>query len=214
MAKERITEIDVLRTIAIVMMIIYHTAFDLRSFYSWDIDLYGTQWEAFRIITVSLFLITSGVSSQLSRRPVKRALTVLSFALLVSIGTYAYDPKTFIYFGILHCIGLGMLLLIPLKKMKEWNIALGIIIILFPLSSYHFPLPIRPTLDYYPLFPWVGLMMIGAGIGHFLYIRNSFIIQNSQFTILALPGRHALPIYMIHQPILLGVFYAVFSLTP
>ena len=209
MAKERITEIDVLRTIAIVMMIIYHTAFDLRSFYSWDIDLFGRSWEVFRVITVSAFLLASGMSSQLSSRPLRRAAIVLGYALLISAVTYIYDPNTFIYFGILHCIGFGMLLLIPLKKLKEFCIPLGVAILFLPT-----PNPLAPTLDCYPLFPWVGLMMIGAGIGHFLYIRNSFIIHNSKFKILALPGRYALLIYMVHQPILLGILYAVFSLTP
>ena len=209
MAKERITEIDVLRTIAIVMMIIYHTAFDLRSFYSWDIDLFGRSWEVFRVITVSAFLLASGMSSQLSSRPLRRAAIVLGYALLISAVTYIYDPNTFIYFGILHCIGFGMLLLIPLKKLKEFCIPLGVAILFLPT-----PNPLAPTLDFYPLFPWVGLMMIGAGIGHFLYIRNSFIIHNSKFKILALPGRYALLIYMVPQPILLGILYAVFSLTP
>ena len=97
MAKERITEIDVLRTIAIVMMIIYHTAFDLRSFYSWDIDLFGRSWEVFRVITVSAFLLASGMSSQLSSRPLRRAAIVLGYALLISAVTYIYDPNTFIY---------------------------------------------------------------------------------------------------------------------
>jgi uncharacterized membrane protein len=213
--RQRVVEIDLLRTVAIIMMVIYHTAFDLRSFYSWDIDLFGRSWEVFRVITVSAFLLASGVSSQLSRRQVKRALTVLSFALLVSIGTYAYDPQTFIYFGILHCIGFGLLLLIPLRKLKELNIPLGLLVLFIStLTLPPTPYSLPPTLDYYPLFPWVGLMMIGAGFGHFLYIRNSFIIHNSKFKILALPGRHALLIYMIHQPILLGILYAVFSLTP
>jgi uncharacterized membrane protein len=209
MAKERITEIDVLRTIAIVMMIIYHTAFDLRSFYSWDIDLFGRSWEVFRVITVSAFLLASGISSQLSRHPLKRALIVLICALLISSVTYIYDPKTFIYFGILHCIGFGLLLLIPLKKLKEFCIPLGVAILFLPT-----PNPLAPTLDFYPLFPWVGLMLIGAGLSHYLYIRNKYRLLQKAPRILTTPGRYALPIYMIHQPILLGILYAVFSLTP
>lgn len=200
--RQRVVEVDLLRTIAIVMMVIYHAAFDLWSLYSWDIDLYGRHWDTFRIITVSLFLIVSGMSTQLSRKPAKRAAVVLGCAVLITVATYIYDSSTFIYFGILHCIGLGMLLLIPLKRLNEFCIPLGIVILFLPT-----PNPLAPTLDFYPLFPWVGLMLIGSGLGHYLYRRNTFKILNSKFNILTIPGRHALLIYMIHQPILLGILY-------
>ena len=195
------------------MMVIYHTAFDLLSFYNWNIDLYSPQWEVFRIITVSLFLLCSGMSSQLSSHPLRRASTILGSAGFITLATYIYDPNTFIYFGILHCIGLGMLLLIPLKKLKEWNIVLGIIIILFPFSSYYFPLPIRPTLDFYPIIPWFGIMLIGAGISHFLYVRNSIILIRPLVLTpaLTLISRHALLIYMTHQPILLALLYLLYA---
>jgi uncharacterized membrane protein len=205
----RITEIDLLRTIAIIFMVVYHTAYDLWAFYDWQIDLYGEAWEVFRIVTASLFLIVSGIATNFSSKPLKRSLIVLACALLISVVTYAYDPTTFIYFGILHCIGLGMLLLILLKRLKELNILIGIALLtLAPTLSA--PLP---TLDYYPLLPWFGLMMIGAGLGHYLYIRNNLRsrITNHQ-SLITFPSRHALLIYMIHQPIiltLLGLLYAI-----
>jgi len=204
MAKERITEIDLLRTLAIALMVIFHTAYDLWAFYDWQIDIWGTQWQILRILTASLFLILAGVSSNFSRRPLKRSLIVIACALLISAVTYVYDSNTFIYFGILHCIGFGMLLLIPLKHLKEFNILLGIAVVtLLPT-----PNPPLPTLDYYPLIPWFGLMLIGAGLGHYLYIRNNFsTFQYFSISVLVLPGRHALLIYMIHQPILLAVLY-------
>ncbi len=165
----RITEIDLLRTIAIALMVIYHVAFDLWAFYDFDIDLFGNAWQTLRIITASLFLLVSGASAQFSNRPFRRAGIVLGCAVLISIVTYIYDPDTFIYFGILHCIGIGMLLLIPLKRFKELLIPLGILLLLLPTPNA--PLP---TLDYYPLIPWFGLMLIGSGLSHYLYIRNQF----------------------------------------
>lgn len=214
MAKERIIEIDLLRSLAIVLMVIFHAAFDLWAFYDWQIDIWGTQWQILRILTASLFLILAGVSTNFSSRPLKRALVVIACALLISIVTYVYDSSTFIYFGILHCIGVGMLLLILLKKIREWNIILGLMVILYPLSTIHYPLFDRPTLDYYPLFPWFGLMLIGAGLGHYLYIRNNLRYMTMRAGMPALqyavfPGKHALLMYMIHQPIVLGILYLV-----
>ena len=203
---QRHAEIDLLRTIAIVMMVIFHAAYDLVAFYDWNIHLESTSWQALRITCVSLFLFVSGVSTNFSSKPLRRSMTVLGCALLISIATYVVDPHTFIRFGILHCIGAGMLCLIILKPLKEWNIPLGFIIIYFSLFIFHFQLPPpHLTLDYYPFIPWFGLMLLGAGIGHFIYIRKKMIINMKIPKILLLPGKNALLIYMIHQPILLGL---------
>jgi|TARA_Y100000310_G_scaffold336654_1_gene421779 uncharacterized membrane protein len=189
-------------------MVIYHTAYDLYTFYDWHINLWGESWQTFRIITASLFLILSGIATNFSSKPLRRALIVLACAVLISITTYLYDPTTFIYFGILHCIGLGMLLLIPLKKLRELNILIGIAILtLIP----QIPAPL-PTLDYYPIIPWIGLMMIGSGIGYYLYIRNNLRLPITyHLSLITLPGRHALLIYVLHQPIILATLALLYS---
>lgn len=198
----RVTEIDLLRTVAIVMMVAYHTAYDLRFFHGFDINLFGPAWETLRITTVILFLLVAGIASHFSSKPAKRAGTVLLAAAAVSLATYLYDADTFIYFGILHCIGLGLLVLIPLRKLKELTIPIGFVITLLPAPAA--PLA---TLDYYPLLPWAGYMLIGAGVGHYAYIRHSFsAFQHFNISkFITLPGKHALLIYLIHQPILLIV---------
>lgn len=204
MAKERIVEIDLLRTIAIILMVVYHAAYDLLIFHDRSIDLWGDAWQALRVLTASLFLIVSGVAANFSHRPLRRSMTVIASALLISIVTYIYDPQTFIYFGILHCIGLGMLLLIPLKRLKELLIPIGILITLIPS-----PKPPAPTLDFYPPAPWLGLMLIGAGLGHYLYVRNDLRLPIVIHQTLTWPGRHALFIYLVHQPIVLLVLSAI-----
>mgnify|MGYP002725626568 CR=1 FL=1 len=215
---QRVTEIDLIRTVAIILMIIYHTAFDLWAFYDWNIDLWGEAWQTFRIITASLFLIVSGIATNFSSKPFRRALIVLACAMLITIVTYVYDPSTFIYFGILHCIGIGMLILIPLKQLKEFNILLGLTIVSFQIFNFStFQIFTRPTLDFYPLLPWLGLMMIGSGLGHYLYIRNDLQLITPQASMPALqyfvfPGKYALLIYMVHQPIILGILALLYSI--
>lgn len=206
MAKKRIIEIDLLRTIAIIMMIVFHIAFDLYYFYGFPIDLFGSVWQSFRILTASLFLIVAGIATNFTAQPLRRAGIVLSCAALISMVTYIYDPKTFIYFGILHCIGLGMLVLIPLKRLKEFTILIGLALALAPALS-----PLRPTLDFYPPIPWIGLMLIGYGVGHYLYVRNNFRLPITiNQSLITFPGRHSLIIYMIHQPIILGILYLIY----
>lgn len=205
----RFLEIDLLRTLAVLLMIIFHTAYDLSTFYNWDIHLAGPVWQTLRIITASLFLIISGVSMQFSRTPFRRALKLLSCAVLITIVTYLYDPSTYIYFGILHCIGFGMLVLIPLQKYKKITIPLGIGIAMIPAMA-----PPHPTLDFYPPIPWIGLMFVGYGVGHYIYKRKQWELKIENCTLLTyftFPGRHALLIYLVHQPIILVVLHMIFA---
>ena len=200
--QQRITELDLLRTLAIVLMLVYHTAYDLWAFFDYDIDLWGGTWQTVRIVTASIFLIVSGAASHFSRNLLRRALIVLGCAMVITLITYVYDPDTFIYYGILHLIGMGMLILIPLRRLKEWLIPLGLALTLTPPLT-----PPQSSLDFYSPTPWIGLMLLGSGIGYFLFVRNQFSILNSQFSILRLPAQHALLIYLLHQPLLLSILY-------
>ena len=69
------------------------------------------------------------------------------------------------------------------------------------------------TYDYFPIFPYFGLVLIGIGLGKTLYNKKkrNFKLINlekkqviKQFCFL---GRHSLIIYLIHIPILLIILY-------
>jgi uncharacterized membrane protein len=64
-------------------------------------------------------------------------------------------------------------------------------------------------LDYWPIFPWFGVMLLGVFVGNALY---SDVSKQAARTAprpplsrpLAFLGRHSLLVYFVHQPILIA----------
>jgi len=229
----RIALLDVLRTIAIVLMVTYHAAFDLSYWHGWAIDMRGIVWQAIGRSSAVLFLLLVGVSFAVSARrktpkqiqwhTFRRCAVILSWAMTISIVTYVMAPETSIRFGILHCIGVSLLILLATRKLGAWNVLLGSLWIAMGTAERQttagnellLPLGIVPqgftTLDYYPLLPWTGVILLGAGIGT-LFLEPLCRLAHPQAAWtrrLTWPGRHALSLYLLHQPILLGVLALV-----
>ena len=59
---KRYPELDVLRSLAIIGMIIYHGAYDLVSFYAWNIDIFTGPWKLFERSIALTFLLLVGIS--------------------------------------------------------------------------------------------------------------------------------------------------------
>ena len=62
----RFWEADLLRGVAIVLMVLYHLAFDLDYFAVYQIDVISGFWLAAARISASLFLLLVGLSLTLS----------------------------------------------------------------------------------------------------------------------------------------------------
>jgi uncharacterized membrane protein len=64
------------------------------------------------------------------------------------------------------------------------------------------------TLDWRPLLPWGGVLLIGLGAAMLAPVPFSGWRANSPGPrALAFAGRHSLALYLIHQPVLLGLLY-------
>jgi uncharacterized membrane protein len=65
--------------------------------------------------------------------------------------------------------------------------------------------------DWYPVFPWFGAALLGVFVGFTLWPggRRRFdlpdLSQTAPVRGLAFLGRHSLLIYLVHQPVLLGL---------
>ena len=71
------------------------------------------------------------------------------------------------------------------------------------------------TVDYVPIFPWFGVVLIGIYLGQrFSLLANNSALRNWQSQnlgsdMLILGGRYSLHIYMLHQPLFLGILYII-----
>jgi uncharacterized membrane protein len=66
------------------------------------------------------------------------------------------------------------------------------------------------SFDYFPLIPWLGIFLLGAALGKSVYApRRSLLPWSLPQTFFNAAGRHSLIIYIAHQPVILGILYAL-----
>jgi len=237
--KGRFFEVDFLRGCAIIMMLIYHTLFDLMFFGNLKMDLFSPFWRGYVIVGASIFIGLVGLSLTLSlarekstkNKPsflkyLRRGLLILFYGFLITLVTYLVVPDSYVRFGVLHCIGLSIILAYPLIERPWISLALGIAVLVVgrfldrQAFSFSFllwlgfkPYPFQ-TLDYFPLFPWFGVVLLGIVVGNFLYPsgKRAFALrEDPPFFVrgVAFLGRHSLTIYLLHQPVILVLLFAL-----
>ena len=230
--------VDALRGTAIIMMFSFHFSFDLNYFGFIQTDFYHNPfWLDYRILIVSTFLSVMGMSLYLAHHKglqthkyLRRLAVLLACAGLVSLGSYLAFPHSMIFFGILHFIAVATILGLPFVRLYWTNLFLGVAIIVIG-SRFHHPffdqapwqwvglMTHKPiTEDYVPLFPWFGVVLLGIFFARWAYTGQHFAPFShwrSQLAVvsgLRFAGRHSLLIYMVHQPIFIGVLYLVHTM--
>ena len=93
----------------------------------------------------------------------------------------------------------------------QWRLPAGLyrFRILAPLG---FPDPGFRTSDYFPLLPWVLLFLCGWFLGR-LFQRSPRWqrLAETKIPILSALGRNTIWIYMLHQPVLMGICMLLFG---
>jgi len=148
---------------------------------------------------------------------------IAACAAAASVGSWIVFPRTFITFGILHCIAVASVLAFPLVRRPALALAIGMAAIAAGLAFSNpffdarawswvgFTTYKPATEDYVPLAPWAGVVFVGVAVGHAL-ARAAFrplAPLASAPRWLTFLGRHSLAVYMVHQPILLGLLWIV-----
>lgn len=237
--RARYQALDAARGLAIVAMVVFHFAWDLYYFGISPVDVTSDPgWEVFQKLILTSFLLLVGAGLVLShgdgirwRSFWRRFAVILAAALLVTAGTYWMFPDYFVYFGVLHAIALFSLMALPFVRLPgplTALVALAVIAGSFAWSSPDFevrwlawigfwPVP-PPTTDIVPIFPWFGVVLLGiAGTRGLLASRAAEPIRHWRSNALAvrglaLLGRWSLPVYVLHQPLMIGIFWAALQL--
>ena len=238
--RRRWPALDVARGFAIIAMILFHFTWDLGFFGIVDYDISFTREGRFLAHGIAgSFLFLVGLSLALAHRGgvkwhpfLRRFRFVVGAALLVSLGTFFVMPDEWIFFGVLHCIALSSLLALPFLGAPL--LLVGLVASLFIAAPFvvadpFFDQPwlfwlglnqvLPRTNDYVPMFPWFGVVLAGIGAARLAYRHQTLSawlqrpLKQTFMRFLARMGRFSLPIYLIHQPILMGLLWALLSVT-
>lgn len=219
----RVGWVDALRALAILLMVVFHFCYDLRYFgyVDWSVPN-GPGWWQFRYLILTLFLGAVGISLSLSHgagvqwsKFWMRALQIGVAALAITLMSLVVFPQGWIYFGILHFILFASLICIWLVGYPLVALFVGVLILLthwsdllpsaWPFNLFSGYLP-DYTEDLVTPLPWLGVVLIGSWIG--AQVRNTNISYRGPRlpSWLSFAARHSLVIYLLHQPILFGLF--------
>lgn len=233
--KPRVWEIDALRGFLILCVILAHALYCgefMLGLYRLPVWLNTFLF----VYAGSLFVILSGLSATLGSRSFRRGLIVFACGMLLTLGSAVgvliglLDKAFIIRFGVLHLLGLCMVLYPLLKRLSNVSLLLfGVVVIglgywfttftvqtdllfAFGLRSVSFT-----SGDYFPVFPQLGWFCLGILLGRRLYAEKTTRfpwVNTSAWPIRALCflGRHTLPIFVCHLPVVGGIMYGIYLL--
>jgi uncharacterized membrane protein len=188
--------------------------------------------------SLALSAFKAADAGSLIKKLIKRGAFIFGIGILITAATWIYPHDGAILFGVLHLIGISTILAVPFllrftkeaqvsgkyKEKQAWILPLVFGIAVISVSKiiekmsgpiWVVPLGIHPSefysLDYEPLFPWFGVVLVGIAVGAWLYPkgerRDSFSFLKNEPPFLkwiSFVGRHSLLIYLGHQAVILG----------
>ena len=240
-ATARFEAVDLARGVALLAMFVFHFAYDLSYFGLIETHVPSEPgWRWFARVIAGSFLTLVGFSLVLATRHglnrranVRRLAMVAGAAALVTLGTFFAMRPSFIFFGILHHVALASVLALPFLRLPVIAVA-GAATLVFTLpvlvahSLLDEPLlawlgfsraPIA-TADFVPVFPWFGCVLGGIVLARLVLPRLE-ASRLARWQPRALPtrlvvwgGRHSLLVYLVHQPVFIGLLMLSLQLMP
>lgn len=192
-------EVDTLRGVAVILMMLFHLTWDLQYIGLVPVNVYTVPWQIFARSVGSMFLFLLGVSLVLratrqspspNQRPdrqfwqdsLRRGGVLFGLGMVITLATYWIIGEAYVRFGVLHLLGLVLILATPFVYVRPWvSLVVGALMLEvgFYLTQYAVTFPWLiwlgvqqfgvPMVDYYPLLPWGGMALLGVAAGKALY---------------------------------------------
>ena len=208
-AGERAFELDALRGLAVVMMMLHHLIYDFRyvfglDVFAWQDSYFFIEWV--RAPFVFIFLFVSGICCSFSKnnfiRAAKTAIVAFLFSGIFYVLSILSDSEMYVYFNVLHLLALGTLIYAVLSLIEKKCSFKGVNAVLilsgvffmwmaYPLSKIS--ATFQPLLiplseqfakgigmaDYMPMVPWLGIFFFGALFGRLYYREKKTLFANT-----------------------------------
>lgn len=234
MGHERFIELDLIRGFAISVMIFFHLIWDLDYYglsqVNKEMYSYGGYFPTIFFILVGICLVISS-QHKTTYQLLFKGLWIFMIGLIITAITIIIIPDKPVTFGVLHCIGISIILSTIFIRFKVYNLIIAPLFIIGGLiiSNLHIKDPSLlhlafglhqkniwiTTVDYFPLLPWFGVILLGLGIGNILYKngKRQFIFPDISYIIpvkaISWLGKNSLIIYLVHQPVIAGTIIYV-----
>ena len=140
-----------------------------------------------------------------------RTKRLIFWAFAITTITYIFEPSAYVRFGVLHLLALASIVAFPLARKPAYALAVGIFLLVIPLSSNSILVwvGLQETgtfaVDYFPLNPWLGVFFIFLAFGSKVYPEGKPLSNFKWPERWIWFGKNTLTIYVIHQPILIGL---------
>jgi uncharacterized membrane protein len=233
----RFWELDALRGIPIIMMVIFHLVYDLVLFGFISGEPFEGRWRPASSVIVVQFVALAGIAlsladqrgrrtrtaSQLRARHITRGLKLIGWGMVITAVTWIYFRQPVVVVGILQLIGTATIVSSLFLSWGYLALVPGLVAVLAGIYLYSLT-PAEPWLawlgvgqpppmqvDFFPLLPWIGVMILGTVVGRFLYPggKPRFSLPDWSESPALRPliwiGARSLPVYLIHQPILITI---------
>lgn len=233
----RYGELDLIRGFALLLMMVQHCQIVWNFVFVGKPT--AENWaESVGRIGALLFLLLVGVSgylsfsfkekqssfAKISTKFLKRGTFLMGWGFVISLLTIFAIPYAPIYFGVLSFIGLNVILLPYFIKYQplSWLFIFTAPVVGYFVSTYHpetlnwLLFGVYPSyfssLDYWPLFPWITIVLLGVELARRLYKngkRQFSVKEIKNISVLTWIGSHTLLLYLLHIPVLYVLFTCV-----